>query len=89
MYKMGYHNNNCIGCIRGGMGYWNKIRIDFPEDFERMAKLERVVGHSCLKERIGNETKALFLDELSPDRDDFPTEIMPECGLFCELEFMN
>ena len=89
MYKMGYHNNNCIGCIRGGMGYWNKIRIDFPEDFERMAKLERVVGHSCLKERIGNETKALFLDELSPDRGDFPTEIMPECGLFCELEFMN
>ena len=41
------------------------------------------------KKEIGNETKALYLDELSPDRGDFPTEIMPECGLFCELEFMN
>lgn len=89
MYKLGYHNNNCIGCIRGGMGYWNKIRIDFPEVFERMRKLERTIGHSCLKEKIDGDTKPLFLDELSPERGDFPTEIMPECGLFCELEFMN
>jgi hypothetical protein len=27
MYKLGYRNNNCIGCVKGGMGYWNKIRI--------------------------------------------------------------
>ena len=26
MYDMGYNNNNCIGCVKGGMGYWNKIR---------------------------------------------------------------
>ena len=32
---MGYNNNNCIGCIKGGMGYWNKIRVDFPEVFEK------------------------------------------------------
>jgi len=30
MYDLGYHNNNCIGCVKGGMGYWNKIRVDFP-----------------------------------------------------------
>jgi hypothetical protein len=30
MYQLGYNNNNCIGCVKGGMGYWNKIRIDFP-----------------------------------------------------------
>jgi hypothetical protein len=30
MYKLGYRNNNCIGCVKGGMGYWNKIRRDFP-----------------------------------------------------------
>ena len=29
MYDLGYQNNNCIGCVKGGMGYWNKIRIDF------------------------------------------------------------
>lgn len=33
MYDMGYQNNNCVGCVKGGMGYWNKIRKDFPEVF--------------------------------------------------------
>ncbi len=41
MYKMGYTNNNCIGCVKGQSGYWNKIRVDFPDVFDRMAKLER------------------------------------------------
>jgi 3'-phosphoadenosine 5'-phosphosulfate sulfotransferase (PAPS reductase)/FAD synthetase len=29
MYRMGYSNNNCIGCVKGGAAYWNKIRRDF------------------------------------------------------------
>lgn len=33
MYTLGYGNNNCIGCVKGGKGYWNKIRRDFPEYF--------------------------------------------------------
>lgn len=41
MYKLGYQNNNCLGCVKGGMGYWNKIRVDFPEVFNNMAKRER------------------------------------------------
>ena len=85
MYKLGYRNNNCIGCVKGGMGYWNKIRIDFPQHFDRMAKLERDIKHSCLKESDG---RPLFLDELAPNRGDFPNEIMPECGLFCPLELV-
>lgn len=85
MYRMGYKNNNCVGCVRGGMGYWNKIRVDFPNVFKKMEKLERKIGASCLKDN----SKPLFLDELEPDRGDFSTEIMPECGLFCDLEFMN
>ena len=88
MYKLGYKNNNCIGCVRGGMGYWNKIRVDFPVYFQKMAKLERVIGHSCLKEENEGKSKPLFLDELIPGRGNFNTEILPECGLFCELEFM-
>jgi len=89
MYKLGYNNNNCIGCVRGGMGYWNKIRVDFPNIFQRMAKLERKIGHSCLTERVNRKKIPLFLDELDPNRGSFPTEIIPECGLFCELEFIN
>ncbi len=37
MYDLGYPNNNCIGCVKGGMGYWNKIRKDFPEVFQKRA----------------------------------------------------
>lgn len=81
MYKMGYNNNNCIGCVRGGAGYWNKIRKDFPDVFDRMAKLERQIGYHCLKE--------CFLDELSEDagRDN---PIMPQCSIFCGfIDFDN
>lgn len=41
MYKLGYRNNNCIGCVKGQQGYWNKIRKDFPEHFEKTSLLER------------------------------------------------
>lgn len=45
MYKLGYHNNNCIGCVKaGGAGYWNKIRKDFPEVFERRARQEELLN---------------------------------------------
>lgn len=77
MYDLGYRNNNCIGCVKGGMGYWNKIRKDFPEVFERRAKLEREIGHSCLK--------GCFLDELDPDRGRIEDEIMPDCSILCYL----
>lgn len=77
MYDLGYSNNNCIGCVKGGMGYWNKIRADFPEVFDRMAKLERSIGHSCLKN--------VFLDELEADSGRMEDEIMEECGIFCML----
>jgi len=47
-YRLGYHNANCIGCVKGGMGYWNKVRVTNPEVFDRMAKLERSIGASCI-----------------------------------------
>lgn len=77
MYDLGYPNNNCIGCIKGGMGYWNKIRVDFPEVFEKRAKLERELGCSCIN--------GLYLDELEPGRGRMDMEIFPECGIMCYL----
>lgn len=51
MYRLGYKNNNCIGCVKGGKGYWNKIRKDFPDAFDRMAKMERKLNAAiCKKE---------------------------------------
>lgn len=77
MYDLGYNNNNCIGCVKGGMGYWNKIRIDFPDVFESRAKLEREFGNSILKE--------CYLDELDPTRGRMSEEVQQECSIFCML----
>lgn len=77
MYDMGYNNNNCIGCVKGGMGYWNKIRIDFPEVFESRARLERETGNHILKE--------CYLDELDPNRGRMSDEIPIDCSIMCML----
>lgn len=81
MYDMGYRNNNCIGCVNGGMGYWNKIRKDFPEVFAERARLEREIGASCIK--------GVFLDELDPDSGRIEEEVMEDCGIMCELAYIG
>lgn len=77
MYEMGYPNNNCIGCVKGGMGYWNKIRVDFPDVFDRRARQEREIGHSCLK--------GVYLDELDPKAGRLSEEVMEDCNIICQL----
>lgn len=96
MYKLGYSNNNCIGCVKEKKGYWNKIREDFPKHFDRMAKLERKLGSTCIKEDIdipilnkkGQEVKSkkVYLDELTPG-EGISNPIVPDCGMFCQLDF--
>lgn len=54
-----------------------------------MARLERKIGYSCLRESIDGNSRPLFLDELNPSRGNFSAEVLPSCDLFCELEFMN
>ena len=61
------------------MGYWNRIRRDFPDVFERMAALERDLGHSCIHTDEGN----VFLDSLQLDAGRTTDLQLPECGLFC------
>jgi len=82
MYKLGYQNNNCIGCVKGGMGYWNAIRKHFPNQFERMAKLERMLNHSVCKDDDG----PVFLDELDPKRGRFKMDQPNDCGFTCEVK---
>ena len=42
MYRLGFRNNNCFktGCVQGGVGYWQKMKRDFPDKFEAMADME-------------------------------------------------
>lgn len=81
MYRLGYHNANCVGCPKGGMGYWNKIRRDFPDVFDRMAHLERDLGHSMLSDDDG----PVFLDALDPGRGHYPSEMAGDCSLLCAI----
>jgi len=78
MYDLGFPNNNCRGCPKGGMGYWNRIREVWPDLFEARAKMERKIGASCIN--------GVYLDELDPERGRFAPMIMDDCGIFCELE---
>lgn len=80
MYRLGYHNSNCVPCPHGGLGYFNKIRRDFPDEDDRMAAMEREVGHACNKDADG----PVWLDELDPDRGSLD-EIVGECSLLCVL----
>jgi hypothetical protein len=81
MYRLGYRNNNCIGCPKGGLGYWNKIRRDFPDVFARMATLERGLGHTCTRDENG----PVWLDELDPERGNHANEPSFECSLLCAI----
>lgn len=79
MYRMGYKNNNCIGCVKGQVGYWNKIRQDFPEVFERTAKLSREIGCRL----VMHKGEHIFLDEIQPEWGNYKSDLPIECGLFC------
>ena len=91
MYRLGFRNNNCFntGCVQGGVGYWQKMRRDFPEKFEDMADMEhRLTGskgkpvcmlrdQSKAAKKSGNEL--VFLRK----HPDYPNlkciDEMPEC----------
>lgn len=84
MYLLGYNNNNCIGCVKGQAGYWNKIRVDFPESFNRMAEVERKLGVAINKSYAGDgKRKKVFLDELDPSAGRGVPLPDIECGAIC------
>lgn len=79
MYLLGYANNNCVGCVKGGAGYWNKIRKDFPQVFERMARTEELLGRTVLR----RDGRPQPLRQLDPDAGRFSADQPGECGIFC------
>lgn len=86
MYRMGYANANCVGCVKGGMGYWNRIRTDFPDVFAKMARIERDIGATILKHRKGpHKGERYYLDELDPTAGRFETDQPGDCGPLCQV----
>jgi hypothetical protein len=81
MYELGFHNNNCIGCVKGGKGYWNHVRKHFPNKFNKMLELEQQIGATCIKNK--------YLKDLKPNEGKHEPPIVPDCGTFCEIEFAD
>lgn len=82
IYKLGYPNANCIGCVKAtSPTYWNHVRKIHPEVFDERAKQSRDIGARLV--RVKGER--IFLDELHPDAIGRPMKGMNfECGIFCE-----
>jgi hypothetical protein len=83
IYKLGFPNANCIGCVKSGSPtYWNLVRTKFPEVFHQRAEQSRKIGAKLV---VVKGTRK-FLDELSPNDKGRSLKTMPsiECGIFCE-----
>lgn len=79
MYDLGFNNNNCIGCVKGGMGYWNMIKKHFPEVFKSTAEFERKIKYSLFD---------VYLDELPTNagKHDKP---VTGCSLWCDRDIVK
>lgn len=82
MYRMGYPNANCIGCVKAtSPTYWNHVRQVHPDVFQHRAEQSRRIGTKLV--RVKNER--IFLDELDPKAKGRSMKNLDfECGIFCE-----
>lgn len=84
MYRIGYDNANCIGCVNGGEGYFRAIREDFPAQFEELCKVQDELGEGSFLHRDRATNVRFSLRDLGtgPVR---RNEKLPACSFFCEL----
>jgi len=82
VYRLGYPNANCIGCVKAtSPTYWNHVRKVHPEIFRQRAEQSRRLGVRLVRYK----GVRIFLDELPEDAFGRPMKTMQiECGIFCE-----
>ena len=87
IYKLGYPNANCIGCVKASSApYWNHVRNMHPEIFKKRCELSRELGAKLVK--INDER--IFLDELPNDiKEKNLNGLDFECGIFCGMDDNN
>lgn len=79
MYRLGFKNNNCIGCVKAqSPAYWNLVRRHFPEKFKERADRSRELG--CKLVRL--KGVRILLDELPSDSEEQIKEDLT-CGPQC------
>ncbi len=81
VYAMGFPNANCIPCGKAtSPAYWALVRLRFPAEFARMAKISRELGARLA--RVNG--LRVFIDEI-PDDHPVTEPISPECDFLCAL----
>lgn len=87
MYEMGYDNANCIGCVKGGEGYFRAIREDFPVYFEALCIVQDEIGPGSwfLRYRSGPRKGERFPLRDLPAGPARRNEALPSCSFFCEM----
>jgi len=83
IYKLGYPNANCVGCVKAtSPTYWNHVRKTFPDTFK-----ERALQSKRLNVRLVRyKGKRIFLDELPIGAVGNKMK-SHECGIFCETKY--
>lgn len=90
MYKLGFNNNNCPGCVKASSPwYWPMVRKHFPEVFKSRAEQSRAIN--CRLVEIRHHDR-IFLDELpnrefKPPRKKENLSCGPECGGQSKFKF--
>lgn len=80
VYKMGYPNANCIGCVKAtSPTYWNHVRKMHPEVFKQRSEQSRRIGAKLVRYK----GVRIFLDELPETATGNPMKSY-ECGIFCD-----
>lgn len=80
MYRLGFPNANCPGCVKGGMGYWNRVRVYFPAVFAARAARGKELGWRPFKYR----GKRIGLHELPLAAGRRHKDPSFECSAFCQ-----
>jgi PP-loop superfamily ATP-utilizing enzyme len=82
IYKMGYPNANCIGCVKAtSPTYWSHVKKMHPTIFNERAEQSRRIGARLVRYK----NKRIFLDELPEGAKGRSMKNMNiECGIFCE-----
>jgi hypothetical protein len=103
-YELGFHNNNCFkrGCIQGGIGYWQKMKREFPDKAHAMALIEHKLTDlkgqpvTMLKDQ-GKDGGLVFLEphpdypnmkDISMMKGKEPKPLM-ECNGFCATNVLD
>lgn len=86
MYRLGFDNNNCPGCVKASSPwYWDMVRTNFPEVFKRRCEQSRKLGVRLVEIRHHDR---IFLDELPKGPFNKQKENLscgPECGVQLDL----